>query len=307
MPLGSKSYSAGHFIFQIDEGGGEGAAYVRSCSGGMVKGAVLGDQAGPVALQFKHIGAVEIDPIQLEIGMSLSKPVLEWIRDSWRRKFSRRSGSIVHADFNFKSKLEQWFEGALITETKFPTFDGSAKEPAYLGVTLHPETVRNKKGDGSDVKGKHGASQKMWLPSNFRLDIQGIDCTRVNKIDSFAVTQKVKPLYIGGSRFPELEPTGIEFSNLVVYVAVEHGSDFTDWYESFIVRGNKDTSQERDGFLELLAPDNKTVLFTINLNRLGIHKLSIEKSEANSESIKRYKVELYLESMDLEYQDQYMG
>jgi hypothetical protein len=306
MALGRNSYSAGHFLFQIDEGGGEGAAYVRSVSGGMGKGAVLGDQAGPVALSFKHLGAVEIDPIQLEIGMSLSKPLLEWIRDSWRRKFSRRSGSIIHSDFNFKSKLEQWFEDALITETKFPALDGSAKEPAYLSVTLLPEKVKLTKGDGSPVQGKHGMNQKLWLPSNFRLDIQGIDCKYVNKIESFSVTQKTKPLYTGSTRFPQVEPTGIDFSNINIYMGVDHASDFLAWYDKFIMHGDKDTKQERDGFLEFLGPDTKTVLFTVNLNRLGIHKLSIEKSEANAESVKRCKVELYLESMDLEYEDKYM-
>jgi hypothetical protein len=104
MMLGRKSYTAGHFLFQID-GAGDGPAYLRSVTGGMVKGAVLEDQAGPVATPFKHLGAVEIDPIQLEIGMALSRPLLEWIRGSWRRQFSRRSGAIVHSDFDFKCRL----------------------------------------------------------------------------------------------------------------------------------------------------------------------------------------------------------
>ncbi|HKE16468.1 MAG TPA: phage tail protein [Kofleriaceae bacterium] len=305
MTVDRKSYSAGHFLFQID-GGGDGPAYLKSVTGGMVKGAVLEDQAGPVSTQFKHLGAVEIEPIQLEVGMALSKPLLEWIRGSWQRQFSRRSGSIIHADFDFKTKLEQWFSDALITETKFPTLDGSAKEPAYLGVTLHPENVETKKGDGHVLRANHGMFQKLWQPSNFRLDIQGIDCRYVNKIDSFAVTQKVKQLYTGPARFPELEPTAVEFSNIIVYMALEHASDFTNWYDAFIMKGAKDTKQERDGFIEFLGPDTSTVLFTVNLNRLGIHRLSIEKSDANAEQIKRCKVELYVESMDLEYEDRWM-
>lgn len=305
MVLGRKSYSAGHFLFQVD-GGGDGPAYLKSVSGGMVKGAVLEDQAGPVSTQFKHLGAVEIDPIQIEIGMALSKPLLEWIRGSWRRQFSRQSGSIIHADFDFKSKFEQWFTDALITETKFPALDGSAKEPAYLSVTLHPERVETKPGDGSVLRGNHGMYQKMWQPSNFRFDINGIDCRHVNKVESFAVTQKVKALYTGPGRFPELEPTSVEFSNVIVYLALEHASDFLAWYDKSLMKGGKDPRQERDGAIELLGPDSKTVLITVNLYRLGIHRLSIEKSDANSEQVKRVKVELYVESMELAYQDRYM-
>jgi hypothetical protein len=136
--------------------------------------------------------------------------------------------------------------------------------------------------------------------------IQGVDCSYVNRIDSFTVTQKVKPLYLGTQRFPELEPTGIDFSNLTVYIAAEHAQDFEDWYQETVVAGTQDTTAERPGYIEFLGPDNDTVLFTINLNELGIHRMSLEKSEANAESIKRYKIELYLETMELEWEDKYL-
>jgi hypothetical protein len=301
MALDSKSYSSGHFLFQLDSGNDPGAAYLKSVAGGMMKGAVLEENAGPSQTQFKHLGTVEIDPIQIEIGMAMSKPVLDWIKGSWNKEFTRMDGQIIHADFNLNSRLEQWFTNALIAETKFPTLDGAAREPAYLGVTIHPEEVQVKKGDGHKVMGVTGLNQKRWLPSNFALHIEGIDCRYVNRIDSFSVTQKIRPLYTGVQRTPELEPTGIDFSNLVVYLAVEHAQDFFDWHEQFVVRGSKSTTSERPGFIEFLGPDNSTVIFTINLNQVGIHRLTIEKSEAQAEQIKRAKVELYLESMDLVY------
>lgn len=306
MALDSRSYSSGHFLFQLDHGGDPGAAYLKSVAGGMFKGSVLEENAGPAATQFKHLGTVELDPIQLEIGMAMSRPVLDWIRGSWNKEFTRMDGQIIHADFNLNSRMEQWFYGALIAETKFPTLDGAAREPAYLGVTIHPEDVQVKKGDGRKVQGVTGMNQKRWLPSNFRLDIQGIDCRYVNRIDSFSVTQKIRPLYTGPQRKPELEPTGIDFSNLTVYLAVEHAQDFFRWHEDFVVAGHKSTTSERAGFIEFLGPDNQTVIFTINLNQVGIHRLTIEKSEAHAEQIKRAKVELYLESMELEYETRFL-
>jgi hypothetical protein len=272
----------------------------------MVRGAVLEEQAGPAAVQFKHLGAVEIEPIQLEIGMAMSKPLLDWIAGSWEKKFTRQNGCIVHADFNLKCKTEQWFEDALIAETKFPTLDGAAKEPAYLGVTLNPERVKLLPGKGEPVQGVVGKNQKLWSPSNFRLSIDGADCSHVNRVDSFTVTQRIRPLYTGVDRFPELEPTGIDFSNIIVYLAVAHARDFENWYDEFIVQGGKDTKMERQGSLEFLHPDNKTTLFTVYLNRLGIHRMSVEKSEANTEQMKRYKIELYLEDMELEYERRFL-
>ena len=306
MALDSKSYSSGHFLFQLDHSGDPGASYLKSVAGGMVKGAVLEENAGPAATQFKHLGTVEVDPIQLEIGMAMSRPVLDWIAGSWKKQFTRMDGQIIHADFNLNSRLEQWFFNALIAETKFPTLDGAAREPAYLGVTIHPEEIQVKDGDGRKVQGVTGMNQKRWLPSNFRLDIQGVDCRYVNRIDSFTVTQKIRPLYTGVQRMPELEPTGIDFSNLTVYMAVEHAGDFLAWHKEFVVQGGKSTTSERPGFIEFLGPDNSTVIFTINLNQVGIHRLSIEKSEAHAEQIKRAKIELYLESMELVYDPKYL-
>jgi hypothetical protein len=297
--LARSSYAAGHFLFRLD--GDEDAAYLRSVSGGMVKGSVLGEAVGPEYSAFKHLGAVEVDPIAFEIGMSMSRPLLEWIRGSWRREFSRRDGCIIHADANFEPKLEHEFHQALITETKFPALDGAAKEPAYLGVTLHPEWVSMKRAGGGKMRGSVGLNQKKWLPSSFRVDIDGIDCSRVNKVDSFAVRQKIRPLYTGASRLPELEPISIEFSNVTIYMAADFAEPFLRWHEEFVVKGDRDTSSERTGAIEFLTPDRREVLFTVELKQVGLYNLTIDRSEANAEQIKRAKIELYVESMDLKY------
>lgn len=303
--LGRTSYSAGNFLFQLDSDDDRDAAYLKSVAGGMVKGAILEEQAGPSSSQFKHLGAVEIEPIQLEIGMAMSRPILDWIAGSWKKQFTRKSGAIVHADYNGRCKFEQWFQNALISETKFPTLDGAANEPAYLNVTLNPEDVNLRPGDGRQVMGHVGVNQKKWLPSNFRIDIIGVDCSHVSRIDSFTVKQTIRPLYTGMSRFPELEPTGVEFSNLTLYLSEEYGDDFVRWYHEFVVSGGQDISHEREGYIEFLGPDNRTPIFQINLNRLGIHQVAVEKNEANTDSVKRLKVELYLESMELEYSPEF--
>lgn len=298
--IARSSYSAGHFLFRLD-GDADDAAYLRSVAGGMAKGSVLGESVGPEYSAFKHLGATEIEPISFEVGMSMSQPLLEWIRGSWRREFSRRDGVIIHADANFDPKIEHEFYQALITETKFPTLDGSAREPAYLGVTIHPEWIAMKRATGGKVMGTLNVDQKRWLPSSFELSIDGYDCSMVNKIDSFTVKQKIKPLYMGSMRLPELEPTSIEFSNLTFYMAAEYADPFVKWHQDLVLRGEREMQNERTGAIEFLSPDRSEVLFTVQLNRVGLFNLSIERSEANAEQIKRAKIEVYVESMDLKF------
>lgn len=294
-----KAFAGGHFLFVLD--GSEDAGYVRSVEGGVVKGHVVNETVGPDYTHFKHLGTVEIDPLTIEIGMALSRPIFDWIKGSWNRRFQRKNGAIVHTDFKFRSRLEQTFQDALVLETTFPTLDGSSHDPAYLTVKLHPERVKLLPGDGTEVRSVIPSQQKKWSPSRFRLAIDGIDCSSVNKIDSFSVTQEVKEFYVGSSRLPEAEPTSIKFGDLSLYTSLSDAGGFMKWYDDYVVRGANDLRQERQGAIEFLGPDSDDPLFTVVLKNVGIFAFSPEKSEANSDEIKRVKIQLYVESMDLEY------
>ena len=57
-------------------------------------------------------------------------------------------------------------------------------------------------------------AQKQFLPSNFRLEIDGLDCTKVSKIDSFTVKQPIQTDDIGDKRDYKKEPGKLEFPNL---------------------------------------------------------------------------------------------
>ena len=299
LGIARRPYSGGHFVFVLD--GAPVPGYLRSVEGGVVKGEVVDETVGPDFTHFKHLGTVEVEPLSLELGMSMSRPILDWIRASWKRDFGRKTGAVIHTDFEFHSQIEQWFEDALVVETTFPALDGASTDPAYLTVKLQPERVQLKPGKREPVRGVYSPMQKHWSPSNFRLNIDGLDCSHVAKIDSFSVKQNVVQLRVGSSRYPELEPTGIEFGNLSVTIGLAYADDFRKWYEEYVVRGDKDTRQERQGSIEFLGPHGVETLFTVNLQNVGIYGFTIEKSEANSDSTKRCKVDLYVESMDLEY------
>lgn len=301
MPPTTRSYSSGQFLFNLD--GSPVKSWLKSVDGGVVKGNVVTESVGPDALRFKHISTVEIEPLTIELAMSASSPVFHWIQDSWNRRFSRRNGSVIHANFRMEATLEQEFNNALITETTFPALDAGDNNPAYLTVKLKPEFLKINKESGNKLQGEEGTNKaKLWLPSMFRLNIDGVDCTRVNKIESFSVKQTVKEMYIGNARYPELEPTGIEFPNLTISLPTAFAKDFIDWHQKFVVEGARDDEQEKHGSIEFLDPAGGDVpLFTIELKRIGINSLAIEKSDAHADAIKRCKIELYVEAMELQY------
>jgi hypothetical protein len=153
-----RSYTGGHFAMGLN---GSFAGFLNSVKGGMLKGQNITLECSPSAM---------------------GKEIQQWIKKSFNGN-ERRSGSIVAADFDYKAKAYREFQDALITEITFPKFDASDKDPAYMTIKIQPESVRNREGDGAKVAKPDSRSQKSWLPCNFRLEIEGLDCKYVSSIE----------------------------------------------------------------------------------------------------------------------------
>ncbi len=298
-----RSYSAGHFQLDID--GEETTAYLKTVDGGYVKATTIDEPIGPYNLRVKHTSVTDIDPISFEFGLAGSHHVLKWIRSSWKKQWSRRNGQITHADFNMYRTFEHEFTQALITETTFPALDAASKEAAYIKVKLQPEGVAHRKPKhASQIRPKMGPKQKMWVPSAFRLKIDGIDgLDWVSKIESFTIKQGVKWLKPGDEKYRahgQVEPTKIEFPNLVCSMSLQYADAVLKWYEDAVVVGQSDDVSQRNGSIEFLDPTRTKVLFRIRLSEVGIFHLAMEQSTANAEAIKKIKFQLFVGEMDLD-------
>ena len=188
MTVDRRSYSSGHFELLID--GHSQTPYLKSVEGGHTKASLVSEAVGTRLNQIKHVSTMDVDPFSIEFSLSGAKDILNWIGQSWNKTFGRRHGQITHADFNLEQAYLHEFYEALITETTFPTLDGSSKEAAYLKVKMQPETISTKMLQGGKYSpGSNTANatkHQMWLPSAFRFSIDGMDDMRyVNKIDSF--------------------------------------------------------------------------------------------------------------------------
>lgn len=291
-----RSFAAGRYQFNLDPT--YDAAFVKSVDGGFHKAEVVTELAGPTNLAFKHSSTVDIQPISLELGMAISKPVVDWISASWRRDYQRKSGSIVHADFNGKIRYAQEFTEALILETTFPALDASNKDSAYMTVKIQPEGLTIKT-DSGDLQGENGVKQKLWTPSSFRMSIDGCNCNGVNKIDSFTVKQDVKKFHFGPYREPQIEPSKLTFPDLTIESSLAFAEDFLKWHQNYVVLGKKDTKEQRNGEIIFYDQSHANPLLTVKLQHVGISAFEIIKSEANGDKIKRAKISLYVESMDI--------
>jgi hypothetical protein len=300
----TKSFTAGHFELQID--GHKTTTFLRNVSGGWVKAGVIDDPMGTNAHRVKSLGPVEVDPMQVEFGMAGSEPILKWIQGSWSRTWSRRNGQITHADFNLNQTFEHWFYDALLLEATFPTLDASSREPAFLKCKWQAENVRTVSTPTSKVKlqSQEPPDQKRWQPSSFRFRIDQFDGMEyTNKIDSLTIKQGVKKMYTGKDRLPQIEPTGLQFPNIVGYMSLAHASQLLQWHNDYVVKGDKDPRGQLSGTIEFLTPDRTKTIFSINLFEAGLMYAQIEDAQANAEQIKRVKFEIFVGRMSLDGAD----
>jgi hypothetical protein len=292
----TRSYAVGQFEFSLD---GEAPFYVKSLEGGLPKGNVVEEQIGTDVEFIKHLSTVEIEPLSVEIGMQESISMLRWIQKSWRKEFDRKAGWISHANFDMKEVLQTHFSEALITETTFPTLDGSSKEMATLKVKMQPEAVEFANGSNNRVhaSSRHHERQKLWPASAFAFELHNVDVRHTTKIDSFTVKQGIKSYSTGRARFPHWEPTKLTFPDLSIYVPLAYADSLLDWYQRSM-KGGKDPKLQTHGSIRYLAPNKKDTVFEIDLYHVGIKGVTIDKSE-RQDQVKKVKADLYVSRMDL--------
>jgi hypothetical protein len=294
MPA-TRSYVTGHFMMQLD---GVKCGFLTSVDGGGVTAEVVNEAAGPDFFVKKHIGAPKYEDLVLQFRLPLELPVYDWIAASWKANYQRKNGSITAADYNFNAKQEREFFNALITETAIPACDAASKEPAYLSMTLAPELIRNRTASGK-VGGPVKAQQKAWLSSNFRLKIDGLDCTRVKKVDSFKVTQRTVGHEAREMRDYAREPGKLEFPNLRITISEAGAQSWIDWHENFVIEGKCSDADEKHGSLELLAPNRQDLLLAIQFFNLGIFRLTPGRAQSGKNAQAEVVAELYCERMEL--------
>ena len=293
---GSRSYVGGNFLFNLN---GVKCGFVRSVEGGDDLG--RGDRGGAQgnSLREEAHRPAEVRGHHADVGFDLDESLYEWIAASWKMNYSRKDGSIIAVDATMQAKSEREFFHALITEIGIPALDASSKEPAYLTVKFSPEYTKTGKASGKVAAAKP-AAQKQFLPSNFRLELDGLDCDQGQQ-DRLVHREADSPEDdIGDLRDVQKEPGNVEFPNLRVTIAEADAATWHEWHEDFVVKGNNDDAHEKSGTIVFLTPNRKDELARINLFNVGIFALRRPPATAAAEKVARVVAELYCERMELQ-------
>jgi phage tail-like protein len=294
MALSQRYFGAMRYSLELE---GATTGLVESVEGGDATGDVATHPPGTDRIVRKHLAKVRYQDITLRVGAGMSSSVYNWIDTTLRQAYMRRNGAVVMADLDNNEVSRLNFYHAMISEIGFPALDGAgSKKSAQITLKLTPEYTRRATGSGRKLSPPRG--QTVWLSSNFRLQIDGLNCSGVNRIDALTIASIQTPEQVSETRDYEKDPGYLDIPNLSITLS-ENGSDsFRQWYEDFVLNGNNGVNAEKNGTLEYLAPNLRDVLFTLTFRHLGIFRLTPENVE---DGIRPLRAEMYCEEIDFNY------
>jgi len=276
---------------------------VKSVEGGATRATVLSKDEPSDHFVKKFIGEPIYEPVSVLADLSMEDQTLyQWIEAQWAGKYLQKTVSIVESDYNFVSQLAHDFLNARISEVTIPSLDGSAKGGAFLTVQFSPELTRSSMGSGTTAGTVGKPTKKRWMRSNFRLEVDGLDCTTVSKIDSFTVKQSLQTTLDEG-RASETEVRPINFPNVRVTFAVGNANSdasatsWMKWFEDFVVQGHSGEGNLKSGSLVFLSTNLEDELGRINFHNLGIAGLERNPS-LSRDTTRSMTAELYCDWME---------
>lgn len=286
-----RAYAAGKYALDLD---GEMTGWLYSVEGGHATSDVV--TGGPRG-ETKHSAGVKYEDIVLACGTGMSKAFYEWMMACADRRYIRKNGAIVTCDYNYKELSRLEFNNALMTEVAFPALDAASKDAAKMTIKISPEATRMKTGaaGGTVLRTKDSAIQKKWLPANFRLKIDRLDCSRVNKIEAIIIKQKVGrgTAYLMGSPNPETSP-------MVITLPEAQAKPFYEWHQASLNMRNA-PANKRTGELEYLSEDMRETLFSLRFADLALANVTPERPQGGIENPRRVKAEMYYQRMQLSF------
>ena len=271
---------------------------LRKASGGNVVGRVIAFSSGNDPVIQKQLDGTSTDDLRVELGMAMSSGLFDWIAASWGPNPPSHDGAILACDLQYTIRSERAFVAALISETAFPALDAAAKTPGYLTIRLTPRSVLPGTNPNVKLNLGVGSKQKLWLTSNFRLDIDGIDASKVSRIAPFVVRRPIEVVTSGGTT--TLQAGMVDFPALRIALSMAGADSWFDWYEDFVLNGNNGPAAERSGSITLLASNLVDELARVDLAGVGIFRLTTDRDEdAPQDQLARLTAHLYCEQMTL--------
>lgn len=304
MAADTRSYAPSLFALDL---AGKNAGYLKKITPPEMKGDVVTHKVGVDYVSKKAISNYQHGDFSFSCAMSMGAELQSWIKASFDHAHLRKDGALIMADFNGDEQRRINFHQALITECSFSNLDAASKDGVYCDIKCQAEMIRHVKGSGK-VGTALGSRAKDWMCSNFKIEIPGLDCTTVSKVELPKFSQKVAQDAVGHLREQAWIPGSLELSDLSVTFAPGAGGKVEDQWmqaaEKWFIAGETLEEQHLTITVTFFAPDQKTVLGEITYGGCGMSSLKpgdMERGEKARTSVGKFYVET-VQAIKLDHQ-----
>ena len=90
--IAKRSYVPGRFALELD---GLHCGFLSAFEGGNITADVVSELMGPDLIQRKHLAGLRVEPITIECGLDMAKPLYDWISAMLDGKALRKNGAII--------------------------------------------------------------------------------------------------------------------------------------------------------------------------------------------------------------------
>ena len=255
------------------------AVPAQSAAGGHVRASASADFPGASGPPQRQITSVGYTPLQIKLGLETGTPILNWVNASLKGTPFKQSGTVIELDDQRRAKSYLDFTNGNLTNFVIPGFvsSGTSAVAFTLNTAISKSVIRN----GDMVPVTLPANPKPFLASNFRLKIDGLPTTRVRSIDPLSFR-----LGAGGRFVPE--------DLVVTFQSVDVGK-WREWVNDFIVNGNHGQDKEKQGAIEIMAPEFDQVYATLTLKQIGI----LELAPTDDTTTQTHRARMYYEYAQL--------
>jgi hypothetical protein len=301
-PTNTHGYSTGHFALEMD---GIIVGWVNGVEGGSLTSDVVTTKLSQDHLLPKSIAGFKYTDISLRFGTGMGRQVFDWIKAEMAGDYTKHYGAIITTDFSYKVVQRLEFQNSLLSEVTFPTLDGGSKDAGFIKIKISPQSTKFLDVTNGSTVPAPSLRERSISPSNFRLTLTGLDCTRVNHIDALAVQEKF--VDVSGAVHNTVDGSSglMPYPNLVILTAESAATTFYNMVHANATAANRSVFQTTSGRLDYLDPSNTVPYFTLVFGKLT--PFAFTPITVKGESIKRDRVDMSNAKIGFEYSNAALG
>ena len=273
---------------------GHPVASVERYSGGDPYAEVINEPGGMLPYAKKHLGALHFADLEAQVSMDANPLLHHWIRDAWFGKASRDRVVLETIESSGTTTRGLQLAHPRLRNVTLPGLDVTSRERRYLALSIVFRGVQRIAGKTPAVQERE---EREFRAQHFQIDLAGLDCSGVLQVDPISVQLE---LPAEGVR----KASTLVFPDLHLHLDAEKADSFRAWFDDFVIAGNNDDDQERDGSITYNEPFGGA-LATLRLFHAGIYRITDEP--AIPPGPPRVRVDLYVERMEFARMDTESG